>query len=327
MWDKQKSAMSKIPANKRQDDPKTQFVADLAEQIKKLENQGCEVIVGGDWNIPAFTKPGKDSAGTSKVAQLIKRGGVIEDVHSALNQSKLTKDISRHTYSHAGHQTCPDYILASSTLLHEESRVITQCATLLEYHTTKPSRTLNSMHCPTAITIDLARAFSVSRARLTSHRYDRQVPQLNFTKLPTIKPNNKKQCEKFTAEIQSIIPSLFYKNAMELEQRAIDLSKTTPHPAFAEHGDPDRPEILSELFTTEENHTLAKCWSQLEKAIHAATRRACPRPQKKRMMVRSWSDKFVKRQHARRVLHKLKKAYTQNNSPLAVRTLWLSAKL
>ena len=93
MWDKQKSAMSKIPANKRQDDPKTQFVADLAEQIKKLENQGCEVIVGGDWNIPAFTKPGKDSAGTSKVAQLIKRGGVIEDVHSALNQSKLTIDV------------------------------------------------------------------------------------------------------------------------------------------------------------------------------------------------------------------------------------------
>ena len=38
MWDKQKSAMSKIPANKRQDDPKLQFVADLAEQIKKLEN-------------------------------------------------------------------------------------------------------------------------------------------------------------------------------------------------------------------------------------------------------------------------------------------------
>jgi hypothetical protein len=102
---------------------------------------------------------------------------------------------------------------------------------------------------------------------------------------------------------------------MELEQRAIDLSKTTPHPTFAEHGDPDRPGILSELFTTEENHTLAKCWSQLEKAIHAATRRACPRPQKKRMMVRAWSDKFVKRQHALRVLHKLKMLTRKTTPP------------
>ena len=40
--------------------------------------------------------------------------------------------LRRHTYQHGKTLTCPDHIIASSTLL--EHNVLTQCATLLEYH-------------------------------------------------------------------------------------------------------------------------------------------------------------------------------------------------
>jgi ribonuclease HI len=224
------------------------------------------------------------------------------------------KAASRHTYQSGAAFTCPDFTLASRTLL--TGNVITQCAINLSY------KLMNSSHLPTFFTIDLAEAFGVPRARFTEHWVHRAKPVrlANARTKPKLSFSNKKQRERFTVACSTCAPAWLGPTARSLAASAATNAAALAHPTFASHGDPDRPDALQHTFTPEQHHDIYRSWKCMEHIVKKATREACPVPKRSSMKVRNWSVAYCRQTHALGVLNQLLHAYKSNKSPDAARS-------
>jgi hypothetical protein len=221
-WHTQAKSMQRIRAAEREEDPRFQFLRDLHNTVDKLAEEGVEIVITGDWNIPALnTGPDKYR---EKVAKLFKKDGMMLDVHTACNRTykQPTNPIAagihgakakqRHTYHHPGSTgtvgstrqaqapayTNPDMTIASRSLL--TNNIISQCATLLDYNIA------GSGHLPTMFTINLAAAFDTTRSRFITQKYDRAVPVKPNRSSVKISLANSKHSTAFTKHVDDHVP-------------------------------------------------------------------------------------------------------------------------
>ena len=321
----QETSMLGIPAAQRRDDPTMQFLYDLSQQILDLEREGYELILGGDWNIPALKTTGRNAKPRAELLKRIMRGGVMRDAHEATNTNytQPTNNIAlcthgdaalrRHTYQHGKTLTCPDHIIASSTLL--EHNVLTQCATLLEYHSDSH---MHSMHMPLFLTIDLAAAFSVNRTWLTTHRIQREMPATRFSKEGKLSLQNKKQVEACTKALTDNTPELLRATAHNLRHK-LTASPLPPHTGFAKHADPSYNPTIASRLNPEDMASFQKCWKQFNRTVLKSISEGCPIPKRKKRYVRSWSVEYITKMNKLSVLGRLRHAYVQGKNHQAVR--------
>ena len=325
-WHVQSKAMEKIPAAKRKSNPTYQFLHDLSDQVYDLEKDGWEIVIGGDWNIPALKRAGRRDSERRQMCKLFKRGGVMGDVHTEVNRKYVqppnpiaeSKHGSaakpRHTYQHGTAFTCPDFIIASATLF--EQKIFTQCATMLQYHIDSPIR---SMHLPTFLTIDLSAAFSVGRNYMTTSKLQRIAPSTPYDNVPKLQMRNKKQTAACTKAVSENTPHSFCTKVRELTNKL--KHPLPPHTSFAKHADPEYKGRIADRFTAKERLSIVNCWDRLSSVILKSVRQGCPTPTRKENKVRAWSPTYVKRMHTLRILRRLKHAYVAGKSPEVARKL------
>ena len=322
-WHTQSLNIAKLPEAERETNPTMQFLHDLHTQVKELERSGHEVIIGGDWNVPAMKTTGRGAKARAAVLKLFIRGGIMCDVHTELNRnySQPVNPIAiathgekakrRHTYQHGGALTNPDFILASTTLL--EHNALTQCAIQLEYHKHSP---VHSMHLPMYLTIDLSLAFSVNRTWLTTSKAQRIMPMSKYQNVPKLSIKNKKQVKLCKQALVRNTPDSLKANTSRLLSKIL----TQPsHQAFAKHADPTYPTALADRYTEEDHETFKKCWNQVNRTIIDSIREGCPTPKRKQNKVMAWTAEYITKMKKLRVLGRLKDAYIKGKSPDSAR--------
>jgi hypothetical protein len=295
-----------------------QFLHDLHDTVDRLTREGVEIVITGDWNIPALKQKGPDKY-RDRVAKLFKKNGQMLDAHTACNRtydqppnpiaSATHGDnaTQRHTYHHPGSTgtdgggrqapayTNPDLTLASRSLI--TNNIICQCATLLDYSIA------GSGHLPTMFTINLAAAFDTTRSRFITQHHDRSTPFRPSRMSHKISLANKKHATAYTSHVTDHVPQWLSPLSHQLLRTARATVASIPQETFAADGDPERLDTITNTITPEQHNDLERCWRALEITTQRAAREAAPIPTRKAMKVLHWSVAFVKKFHSIRHLN------------------------
>ena len=152
--------------------PFTMMLHDLEVEIRKLQGEGCTIIVGGDFNQREYGG-GVGWEQLVKWREKMRLGDVLRTMHPGQEfvTYRANGKYNNHTQTHKKIATWVDHCFASNVLIQNEIIVAAGVLDLGKYY--QNAKLANSMHNMLSIGIDYGRALNIKSAEInTSEKFE-----------------------------------------------------------------------------------------------------------------------------------------------------------